>query len=63
MPVLVTSLLVALTFIVPLDSGEKLSYILTVFLALVVLLTLVADSLPPTSITTSVLGQYFKIDH
>ncbi|XP_060564945.1 neuronal acetylcholine receptor subunit alpha-2-like [Ruditapes philippinarum] len=61
MPVFVTSLLVALTFIVPLESGEKLSYILTVFLALAVLLTLVADSLPSTSISTSVLGLYLGI--
>ncbi|XP_052237761.1 neuronal acetylcholine receptor subunit alpha-2-like [Dreissena polymorpha] len=30
MPVVVTSLLIALTFIVPFESGEKLSYILTV---------------------------------
>ncbi|KAL4217453.1 Glycine receptor subunit alpha-3 [Mactra antiquata] len=58
MPIILTSLLVALTFIVPVDCGEKLSYILTVFLAIAVLLTLVADSLPPTSITTSVLGLY-----
>ncbi|XP_045179881.2 neuronal acetylcholine receptor subunit alpha-2-like [Mercenaria mercenaria] len=61
MPVFLTSLLVALTFIVPLDSGEKLSYILTVFLAITVLLTLVADSMPPTSISTSVLGLYLAI--
>ncbi|XP_060557883.1 neuronal acetylcholine receptor subunit alpha-3-like isoform X2 [Ruditapes philippinarum] len=61
MPIILTSLMVALVFIVPVDSGEKLSYVLTVFLALAVLLTIVADSLPPTSITLSVLGLYLGI--
>ncbi|XP_053385728.1 neuronal acetylcholine receptor subunit alpha-3-like [Mercenaria mercenaria] len=61
MPVFVTSLLVALTFIVPVECGEKLSYILTVFLSIAVLLTLVADSIPSTSITTSVLGLYLAL--
>jgi hypothetical protein len=49
--------MVALVFIVPVDSGEKVSYVLTVFLSLAVLLTIVTDSLPPTSITLSVLGK------
>ncbi|XP_052237764.1 neuronal acetylcholine receptor subunit alpha-2-like [Dreissena polymorpha] len=61
MPVVVTSLLIALTFIVPFESGEKLSYILTVFLSLVVLLTVTADALPPTSITVSNLAMYLGI--
>ncbi|XP_060564948.1 neuronal acetylcholine receptor subunit alpha-3-like [Ruditapes philippinarum] len=61
MPIILTSLLVALTFIVPVECGEKLSYILTVFLSLAVLLTLVADSMPSTSITTSVLGLYLAL--
>ncbi|KAH3836077.1 hypothetical protein DPMN_109446 [Dreissena polymorpha] len=61
MPVVVTTFLVAFTFIVPFESGEKLSYILTVFLSLAVLLTITADSLPPTSITVSVLGMYLGI--
>ncbi|XP_045179220.2 neuronal acetylcholine receptor subunit alpha-2-like [Mercenaria mercenaria] len=61
MPIILTSLMVALVFIVPVDSGEKLSYVLTVFLALAVLLTIVANSLPPTSITISVLGLYLGI--
>ncbi|KAH3751625.1 hypothetical protein DPMN_186193 [Dreissena polymorpha] len=53
MPVVVTSLLIALTSIVPFESGEKLSYILTEFLSLAVLLTITSDALPPTSITVS----------
>ncbi|XP_060603269.1 neuronal acetylcholine receptor subunit alpha-3-like [Ruditapes philippinarum] len=61
MPIILTSLMVALVFIVPVDSGEKVSYVLTVFLSLAVLLTIVTDSLPPTSITLSVLGLYLGI--
>ncbi|XP_052237893.1 neuronal acetylcholine receptor subunit alpha-2-like [Dreissena polymorpha] len=61
MPVVVTSLLIALTFIVPFESGEKLSYILTVFLSLAVLLTITSDALPPTSITVSNLAMYLGV--
>ncbi|XP_053385826.1 neuronal acetylcholine receptor subunit alpha-2-like [Mercenaria mercenaria] len=61
MPIILTSLMTALVFIVPVDSGEKLSYVLTVFLSLAVLLTIVADSMPPTSITISVLSLYLGI--
>ena len=57
-PTICTSLLVVLVFVVPEESGEKLSYVLTVFLSIAVILTLVADSMPPTSITVSVLGTY-----
>ncbi|XP_053386471.1 acetylcholine receptor subunit beta-like 2 isoform X2 [Mercenaria mercenaria] len=58
MPITVTSLMVVLVFIVPLHSGEKISYILTEFLALLVLLTIVV---PPTSITVSILGIYLGV--
>ncbi|KAL4240919.1 hypothetical protein ACF0H5_001702 [Mactra antiquata] len=61
MPIILTSLMVILVFLVPIHSGEKVSYVLTLFLALAVLLTIVADSLPPTSITVSVLGLYLGI--
>ncbi|XP_053386494.1 neuronal acetylcholine receptor subunit alpha-3-like [Mercenaria mercenaria] len=61
MPIILTSLMVVLVFIVPTNSGEKVSYVLTVFLSLAVLLTIVTDSLPPTSITLSVLGLYLGI--
>ncbi|XP_060587804.1 acetylcholine receptor subunit beta-like 2 isoform X2 [Ruditapes philippinarum] len=53
MPIVMTSFLVDLVFLVPISSGEKITYILTEFLALLVLLTIV---IPPTSITVSVLA-------
>jgi hypothetical protein len=54
-PVLVVSLLTNITFLLPADSGEKISFILTVLLALAVLLTLIGDSMPTTSNHTSIL--------
>lgn len=58
-PVIVTAVLTSVTFILPVESGEKVGYILTVLLALAVLLTLFADNMPTTSKHTSVLGKYF----
>ena len=55
-PVLVVSFLTNITFLLPTDSGEKISFILTVLLSLAVLLTLVGDSMPTTSRHTSILG-------
>ncbi|XP_069122171.1 uncharacterized protein [Argopecten irradians] len=58
LPVLITSFLIILVFVLPVDSGEKVSYALTVLLALAVLLTLIADSMPNTSNTVSILSVY-----
>ena len=55
-PVVLTSILISVTFILPVESGEKVGYVLTVLLALAVLLTLFADNMPTTSKHTSVLG-------
>ncbi|XP_061169561.1 neuronal acetylcholine receptor subunit alpha-3-like [Saccostrea echinata] len=60
-PVILISLLTNLSFLLPTDSGEKISYILTVLLALAVLLTLVGDSMPSTSKHTAVIGIYISI--
>ncbi|KAL3854709.1 hypothetical protein ACJMK2_013967 [Sinanodonta woodiana] len=58
LPIVLASFLSCVVFLLPLQSGEKVTYILTLILALAVLLTLIADSLPHTSITASVLGIY-----
>ncbi|XP_060587553.1 neuronal acetylcholine receptor subunit beta-3-like [Ruditapes philippinarum] len=58
MPIVMTSFFVVLVFLVPLDSGEKITYILTEFLALLLLLTIVV---PPTSITVSVLALWLGL--
>ncbi|XP_060068088.1 neuronal acetylcholine receptor subunit alpha-3-like [Ylistrum balloti] len=58
LPVVLTSFLIVLVFVLPVDSGEKVSYALTVLLALAVLLTLIADSMPNTSLNVSILSVY-----
>ncbi|OWF39438.1 Acetylcholine receptor subunit alpha-type unc-38 [Mizuhopecten yessoensis] len=56
-PVMLMSLLAIFTFVIPIDSGEKLGFGTTVYLALVVFLTIVGDTLPVTS-TQSLLSKY-----
>lgn len=60
-PILVISFLTNITFLLPTDSGEKISFILTILLSLAVLLTLIGDSMPTTSRHTSILSVYLSI--
>ncbi|VDI60553.1 nicotinic acetylcholine receptor, invertebrate [Mytilus galloprovincialis] len=60
-PVILTAVLTSVTFILPVESGEKVGYILTVLLALAVLLTLFTDSMPTTSKHTSVLVVFLTV--
>ena len=56
LPVILSSFLVIVVFILPCESGEKVSYALTELLALAFLLTLITDYMPSTSLTISILG-------
>ncbi|KAK3802386.1 hypothetical protein RRG08_034531 [Elysia crispata] len=58
LPVVVTSLLCGLVFMLPVESGEKVGYSLTILLTYSVIITLVASYMPPTSKHTSVLSVY-----
>lgn len=58
LPIILSSFLVTLVFVVPAESGEKLSYALTVLLTIAVFLTIIGETLPAISLTTSVLGLY-----
>ncbi|XP_050418793.1 acetylcholine receptor subunit beta [Patella vulgata] len=60
LPVIVNSILTALVFALPAESGEKMGYSLTVLLSFAVLLTLVSDKIPPTSTHTSIMVVYFS---
>ncbi|CAC5413831.1 unnamed protein product [Mytilus coruscus] len=60
-PVIITAVLTSVTFILPVESCEKVGYILTVLLALAVLLTLFADNMPTTSKHTSVLVVFLTV--
>ncbi|XP_019644058.1 PREDICTED: neuronal acetylcholine receptor subunit alpha-10-like [Branchiostoma belcheri] len=46
-------------FYIPPDSGERLGFFMTILLALVVFLQVLADILPKTSQTTPLLGVFF----
>ncbi|CAG2202757.1 unnamed protein product [Mytilus edulis] len=61
LPILATSMLSILVFILPVDSGEKVGYTLTVLLAEAVLLTLVQDSMPSSSKNVSYLSVYLAM--
>ncbi|CAC5371538.1 unnamed protein product [Mytilus coruscus] len=58
LPVIGVAILTSFVFKVAADSGEKIGYCLTVMLAYAVYLTLVADNMPTTSVTISVLSLY-----
>ena len=60
LPVLATSVLSILVFILPVETGEKVGYTLTVLLAEPVLLTLVQSSMPSSSERTSYLCMYLR---
>ncbi|XP_033749303.1 neuronal acetylcholine receptor subunit beta-4-like [Pecten maximus] len=57
-PVILLSVLAIFTFVIPVDSGEKLGYSMTVNLSFSVLLTIFSTSLPVNSRTTSYLAVY-----
>jgi hypothetical protein len=56
-PVIILSALTVLTFCLPNDSGEKLSFIATVFLSFMVLTNQIASSLPTSSDSIPLLGK------
>ncbi|XP_064626002.1 neuronal acetylcholine receptor subunit alpha-10-like [Lineus longissimus] len=60
-PCMCISLLVALAFYMPIDSGERVSFTVTILLAFTVYQLLIADSLPRTSETTSRLSVYLTV--
>lgn len=49
LPIVFMSFLNAIVFFIPAESGERISYNITVFLSIAVFLTLVSDNLPKTS--------------
>jgi hypothetical protein len=57
-PVILTTVLTLMVFMLPVESGEKVGYTLTVLLALAVFLNLFAGRMPTTSKRTSFLGTY-----
>ena len=60
-PILVLSILNCLVYLLPPDSGEKISFCLTVLLAYMVYISFLSDNLPRTSKTTSYLVVYLSL--
>ncbi|XP_053405082.1 neuronal acetylcholine receptor subunit alpha-9-like [Mercenaria mercenaria] len=58
-PCILTAVISALGFVLPVESGEKVSLQVTVLLSLAVFLLLVSESLPPSSDNFPVIGIYF----
>ncbi|XP_065926240.1 neuronal acetylcholine receptor subunit beta-3-like [Magallana gigas] len=57
-PVVFLGLVNAIVFKLPVDSGERMSFAMTVFLSFAVYMTLIADKIPQTSNRTSVFCMY-----
>ena len=60
-PVIFLSFTSPVVFLLPVDAGEKMGTSITVLLSFAVYLTIIADFLPETSITTSGLAVYLTI--
>lgn len=60
-PVVFLSLLNVFVFVLPADSGEKIGYSITVFLAFAIYLTIVSTELPKSSDSVSILASYITI--
>lgn len=60
LPIIFMGILNVLVFVLPVQSGERISYAITVLLAIAVFLTLVGDNMPKTSEPMSTLC-YFLI--
>ncbi|XP_048729919.1 acetylcholine receptor subunit alpha-like [Ostrea edulis] len=60
-PILLLSLLNPLVFVLPVDSGERVSYAITIFLSFAVFMTLLSDNIPKSSEPMSLMS-YFLIE-
>ena len=61
MPCLIIALLTLLNFLIPVESGERIGFCITILLAMSVYLLLIADSLPKTSTSVPLIGLYYVI--
>ena len=61
LPCVVIVLLVVLNFIMPPDSGERISFCITILLSMSVYLLILSNSLPETSDDFAILGVYYMM--
>jgi hypothetical protein len=62
LPMIFMVVLNLLVFVLPVESGERLSFSITVLLAIAVFMTLVGDNLPKTSKPTAILSYFLLTD-
>ncbi|WAR04775.1 ACHA-like protein [Mya arenaria] len=60
-PLLLLSFLAVLTFVLPVTSGERASYAVTIFLSVAVFLTILSSELPSSSDNVPILSIYLAI--
>lgn len=60
LPVVLMAFLIPMVYRLPVDSGEKIGYSLTVLLAYAVYLTLISDNIPSTSVSVCYLSKSFS---
>ncbi|XP_052806314.1 neuronal acetylcholine receptor subunit non-alpha-2-like [Mya arenaria] len=60
-PLLLLSFLAILTFVLPISSGERASYAVTIFLSIAVFLTIVSSELPSSSDNVPILSIFLAI--
>lgn len=58
-PNFLIALLAFFSFYIPVECGERISFVITVLLSMTVFLLLVAESIPPTSEAVPVIGMYY----
>lgn len=58
-PNFIIALLAFFSFYIPVECGERISFVITVLLSMTVFLLLVAESIPPTSEGVPVIGMYY----
>ena len=61
LPVILLTVTCPVVFYLPLDSGEKMGFSITVLLSFAVYLTVISDMLPATSLQTSFLSVYLMM--
>ncbi|CAC5384572.1 unnamed protein product [Mytilus coruscus] len=61
MPILLLSILDVFTFKIRVGTGERIAYVITVWLAYAVFLTIISDSLPKTSESIPIVSIYIMI--
>lgn len=59
LPNILIAFLAFFSFFIPVESGERVSFVITVLLSMTVFMLLIAESIPPTSDAVPLIGIYY----